>query len=645
MKKSNPITDEQKTFRKNLEVIAKRDPNLAERLLKDNDEGNFKCEISLCKNNAENLTVDDGEKQIHLHSRYDPQKEAKQLVDGAFETQRNYYILYGLGLGYVLEELVKRTIESDLIFFMEPEIAIFREALKHRDLGKILSSPRIFWSVGDSPEAAFAKWAKLYNIARLDGLGVIELPPVSKISQPDYLKRFNNKLKALLVTAGGNLQTLMIMAKQYQANTMHNVRYVMTNPPVMDLFDKFTGKPAIIVSAGPSLDKNIDLLHEARDKALIIAVDTSLKPLIAKGIEPHLICTGDPQEANYRHLKNASTCDSYLIAEPMTNPKSFRDFDNRLFVATYGDKVVSWIERFIPKLGFVMCWGSVATMAFDVARKLGADPIIFIGQDLSFPDGRTYAHGTYFETEDKRPMTVESQEKHGVYKVEDIFGNEITTNRQMFAYHRWFVTEISRTKAKVINASEGGILKEGVEILSLRETLDKYCTDSFDPMSVIKQVASNFTGFDVKSLRKALSEMVKDLRDCRDISFRSFESSRDWLKASVNFTVLPQDIAVENLNELEEARKELIRRQDAFKIIEMADQVAIKRFLKGYRIVNGKKMGLASYREVLEIYIKFYASLVQTLNVIIPHFESARNWVKDFEEGKASTLFKKINYL
>lgn len=623
-------------YQKNLSVLSKRDPALAQKLGSFSSTDPLVCELTKSKDGSANLLVKRAEKSIHVHSRYDPVKEAKQLVDGVFDETRNYYIVFGLGLGYPLEELLKRTIDTDIIFFIEPSIELFQRVLRERDLSELFSNGNLHWSVGETPVQAFARWAKTYNIARMDGLGFMELPSAKKIADADYLKEFNNKLKGLMVTAGGNLQTLMLMARQYQANTLFNLRFVLTNPPFAELFDKFKGKPVILVSAGPSLDKNIDLLHEARDKALIIAVDTSLKPLRAKGIIPHLICTGDPQEANYRHLKNSADCDSYLIAEPMTNPKSFSDFNGKLFTASYGDKVVTWMENFIPKLGNVMCWGSVATMAFDVARKLGSDPIIFIGQDLSFPGGRTYAKGTYFETEEKRDMTVTEQEKHGVYSVNDIYGNEISTNRQMFAYHRWFVTEIAKTQTRVINATEGGILKEGVEVLTLREALDKYCNEKFDSMEIIKNVADGFDNLDATALKKGMDNMTKDLYEMREISKESFESGREWLQASVNFSVLPQSIAVENMNILEQNRKKLIAKHDAFRFLEMADQSAIKRFLKGYRLINGKKIGLASYRQVLEIYIKFYASIYKTLSFQLMHFEGVRKYLSNYIDDSGS---------
>ena len=42
-------------------------------------------------------------------------------------------------------------------------------------------------------------------------------------------------------------------------------------------------------------------------------------------------------------------------------------------------------------------WGSVLTTAYDLAVKLGCDPIVFIGADLAYTDAQPYCRGTVYE--------------------------------------------------------------------------------------------------------------------------------------------------------------------------------------------------------------------------------------------------------
>ena len=46
--------------------------------------------------------------------------------------------------------------------------------------------------------------------------------------------------------------------------------------------------PAILVSAGPSLDKNISELKKAQGKAFIVVVDAALRTVLRAGVRPDL---------------------------------------------------------------------------------------------------------------------------------------------------------------------------------------------------------------------------------------------------------------------------------------------------------------------------------------------------------------------
>ncbi len=60
--------------------------------------------------------------------------------------------------------------------------------------------------------------------------------------------------------------------------------------------DRYKNRPAVIVSAGPSLRKNKHLLKGLREQAAIIAVQTTLQPLLEMGVEPHFVTSLDYHE-------------------------------------------------------------------------------------------------------------------------------------------------------------------------------------------------------------------------------------------------------------------------------------------------------------------------------------------------------------
>ena len=75
----------------------------------------------------------------------------------------------------------------------------------------------------------------------------------------------------------------------------------------MDINNGIFWAPSIIlVSAGPSLNKNIMELKKAKNKAFIVATDTAVKPLLKAGIEPDLMVMVDgekPKRLNLDLLK------------------------------------------------------------------------------------------------------------------------------------------------------------------------------------------------------------------------------------------------------------------------------------------------------------------------------------------------------
>lgn len=582
------------------------------------------------KNGQPNIMVKRNGEEIFYHSRYNPEKEAKDIVDNCYDSRQNYFTVLGMGMGYTTEALIDRA--EGKIFVIEPNPEAFLKAMEHRDLSRILSSKRVALSVGQAWNEAFTGWVKMTTFHEISGVGIVELPGAMKAAPDGYFDHFKQKLKAYVVTLGGNLQTVMLKAWEYQRNTLISIPRILENPPIKMLFNSFEGKPAIIVSAGPSLSKNIDQLKDLKGRAVIIAVDTSLKPLLKEGIEPDFICTGDPQFANYKHLAGAKVKDAYLVAEPMTHPQSLTDFDGKLFIASFADKMMQWLTKSIGDVGHVMCWGSVATMAFDLARKLGCDPIIFTGQDLSFSGGRTYVEGTYFEDEEKKDMSTEAfAKREKTYEMEDIYGNQVKTNRQMFAYLNWFNHEISQTKAHVINATEGGILKDGVEILTLRETTEKYMSDSFDVKGTISDAKEGFEPYHLKRLAANLKEALESFERITRICNKGLDRVQRTLMTLRELIHYPAKLCGEEIHALDTWRLKMATESAMKDFIEFANQTGMLNFVRKYNDIQGSKFSNRVMDDAMDLYADLYFSTRRCIGTVRPFFEHALKMVQERE--------------
>ena len=96
-------------------------------------------------------------------------------------------------------------------------------------------------------------------------------------------------------------------AGRYLLNTLTNVPVIARESNVTELFGLMTGVPAMIVAAGPSLNRNIEDLKAVEGRALIVAVDTAVRPLLTAGVQPHLAVSVDPSDINARHLQGSRT--------------------------------------------------------------------------------------------------------------------------------------------------------------------------------------------------------------------------------------------------------------------------------------------------------------------------------------------------
>ena len=107
----------------------------------------------------------------------------------------------------------------------------------------------------------------------------------------------------------------------WRQNFQANLNAIQKNAGVVALAQKFKEIPAIIVGAGPSLDKNINLLGRAQGHSMILASDAALKPLLLQGVTPSIVVNLDPQEEVAKFFQGVSHRGMTLIAPSIIHPR------------------------------------------------------------------------------------------------------------------------------------------------------------------------------------------------------------------------------------------------------------------------------------------------------------------------------------
>ncbi len=520
------------------------------KLLKIYKTDNYKVEEA--KNGEVTLAViDSSGKKLNYHSKYNPSREAEQQIIKLYKNE-SHVIALGFGMGYTSELILNKLPDLKMgpqLFIVEPDPFVFITALKYRDLSNILSDSRVQISLGSDADAIGKVWNATLDWSVLNGMAIIEHQP-SKSRFSQFFDKLLEKMKYLANRSRGNFITLMNVGWEFHRNNFMNLIEAFGLPGAERLFDKFINVPAIIVAAGPSLDKNMENLKKIKGRFPIIAVDTAYRHLLANGIKPDFVCAADSSYENSLDFVGVEDeTEVTLVAELMTHPDIFKVFKGRKIITTFGGGLYPQISKFREPMGSLICWGSVATMAFDLARKMGADPIVFIGFDLSFCDGRLHTRGSYSEDmlyESLHPFTSMENEtadyicRRGSFKFIGDNGELIYTDTNMKAYKDWFEDQFQHTNAKIINATEGGIVNNFVEKMSLDKAIDKYLDKGVD----VKKVFDICLNIPVNADYKGLYAFLSSRKDLIEDFYKKIAVVKPVLKE------LSDTISDKNLNEI-----------------------------------------------------------------------------------------------
>ncbi len=466
----------------NLAALWAADPILARQV--ESLESSYPTEPSKAGPPTLCLAGDAG-RAIYLHSRYQPIEEARRLIDGVVVENTTFFYLHGLGLGYHLEQLFDRCGEEALFSVFEPDILLVRTLLLNRDISRLIESRRVlFFYRDDKPD--FLR--RIESHSSVVGLGTVSIDHSPSLQlQPEFHQRMKQYVEEFASYCRTSLATLVLNGRRTAENVARNLGWYASAPGIERLRDRHKGEPAIIVSAGPSLRKNKHLLKKAVGHAVIVAVQTTLQPLLELGIEPNYVTSLDYHDICTRFFERLPpTLKTELVAEPKATNKIFQLNPGPLTLLgnEFAEKMLREMHLNRARLP---AGATVAHLAFSLAQFVGCDPIILVGQDLGFSDGLCYAPGTSYEDVWRPELspfcTVEMKQWEQIVRdrkllrrIPDHQGRPMYTEERLFTYLQQFERDFTRSQARIIDATEGGALKRGTIPMALATALHQYCT-------------------------------------------------------------------------------------------------------------------------------------------------------------------------
>lgn len=450
---------------------------------------------------------------ILLHSRLDPRREARRIAAATGEYE--CVVFFGFGLGYYVEEYLALYPASGIIV-VENDPALFKTAIGTRDLSMVLTAPNLSLLLNTHPDAL----ASVLNTNLYSAVGVVA--PKNLIRRDEgYYKSLQTVIETFSARREINRNTLKRFGKRWIRNLAANIRYLPSAGRLHSLSGTLKGVPALLLAAGPSLDRVLHHLPELAERFVIFAVDTSLRAALSAGVKPDFLVVVDPQYWNVRHLDGCVTSGTVLITESATYPSVFRRDYRAVYLGASLFPLGSFLEEGLGEFGKLGAGGSVATSAWDAARQLGCSPIYTAGLDLGYPKGNTHFTGGRFEDlqmcRAHRFAPAETGSHAMVtdaspFFVESNTGEMVQTDKRLITYKWWFENQLKiYHEVRCGNLSEGGVKIEGMVTVPVKDLLDYQKIDKSSP--ALQEAARTMADETISSRREILKTAVGDLLD------------------------------------------------------------------------------------------------------------------------------------
>ncbi|EKQ51133.1 MULTISPECIES: 6-hydroxymethylpterin diphosphokinase MptE-like protein [unclassified Clostridium] len=416
-------------------------------------------------------------KSIYIGSKYNMQNEIDKFLDKLKEKVKNadksVFVIYGFGNGEHIKALRSEFKKNKIIVF-EPNINLLNfasnlEYVRNDENIKIICCEQSRFI----DEFCFGISESNINMIELDCFSNYSV--IYKEEYKEFLKAFEFLIKNLI----SNKFTALLYSKLHFDSLLHNLRYVFDGTPIYEYKNMYKNKPAIIVSAGPSLDKNIKELINADGKMLILSSTRTLNGIMDLGIQPNLLVALDPRDNTFNIMKKS--VDIY------NGPLLFYEGTNKLVVSNHnGDKIFYTKSKFINnimenRMPEIVDDGTVAIIMMDFAILSGCNPIIFIGQDLAYTGNNEHA----MIAENKIDKGKNKLLKEDIY-VDGINNEKIKTSIILNGF-RLNIEKLIEDNPEIdfINATEGGARIKGTKEMTLKEVIKHYNNVKLDPIKKI----------------------------------------------------------------------------------------------------------------------------------------------------------------
>ncbi|ECZ3021531.1 motility associated factor glycosyltransferase family protein [Campylobacter coli] len=459
----------------------------------------------------ENLNIYDKTHNVFMYENLE--EELNFFYQSILEKTPRYpfVCIYGIGNALLIKNLAKH---YKHLFVFESEIELFILVLSTIDLSEELCSGKIYL-VDIEEERVDIQLLILFDMKDMfEYLSLYEM-----FVNNSFYKQFCEKtwcetdefckknIEIVIRDSGLNSN----LSFQSYFHFLQNIPSMLESIPFQRILSQRKNKfdNAIVVSAGPSLTKQLPLLKAYQDKAVIFCADGALSMLEKEGIVPDYVTNLDFTDLAMKFFQNKENKTSLNILSCATHPNVAHSLKAENCMIVLRNKAL--YQRFnFNDFGYIDTGTHVSHFSYTLALALGFKNIIMIGQDLAF-DEEGNSHSKGFDFGEK----FSGEENIDKLKVPAYAGKgEVLTHIAWNDYRikLEYLFACNDQKAKFYNATEGGARINFTEELSFKECCEKLLTKEKPKFELPKSLTKNRSD---KLLVKFKEKIQKDQENAK----------------------------------------------------------------------------------------------------------------------------------
>lgn len=394
-------SDTEQIYQLNLSVLKERWPEFAAKI-DQADLSPYQFEITL--GDTSTVSVNG----IQLTSRHAPLAEAEIQANATPVAEKLY--LYGFGLGFLADHLLKTRNELKSLEIKITNAAIFKFILNILDISEITKHPNVRISLAcedaQMPLPCFVH-PECLNLCDDDSLKIRD--------QIHYYVRHK-----FINDAHTKDEKLIQRIKNFNFHKNGKAK------GVSHLFKNSRAGKACIIGAGPSLEDNIEKLKsiiEESNNNIVIACDTATLALHNHSIKPDFVVTLD-KNINEKYFRNFDTKATTLVFFPTTAKDFVDSWNGPKFYAISTSAMFASLRK-TELINTLLANGSVIHPAIDLGIAMGYKEIIFFGADFSYIKNKTHAFW---------PSSMLGGDTKSCYMIHNGKGEKVPSAMNMAAY-------------------------------------------------------------------------------------------------------------------------------------------------------------------------------------------------------------------